>query len=132
MSAHGPVPSPDTGASMPANAEGSLVITDEDGARILTVAASKEEHANWRRLGADDPMGRLLLPILTSVQPFLEADRILANGDFVRVGIEGGAAALSRSSTTGALVGSAIGHKGQVPFLPVAIGAVAWPAACSC
>ena len=111
-------------------AEGSLLIADEDGTPMLSVVSEPDQPgASWRKLGADDRMNGLLLPILASVQPFVAADRILANGDFVRVGIEGGAAALSKSKATGALVGSAKGHMGQVPFFPVAVGAVAWPAA---
>ncbi len=114
----------------PDEAEGSLIIADGDGTPILSVVDTPDQvGAKWQTLGPEGPMGSLLLPILKSVQPFIAADRILANGDFVRVGIEGGAAALSRSKVTGELVGSAIGWQGQVPFHAVAVGAVAWPAA---
>lgn len=106
-----------------------LVLQTEDGAPVLSVARLPEARTAGRPVnGGGDVLGALA-PILKALQPLVAAEQILKDGNFVRVGIEGGAAALSYSKKAGALVGSAQGYKGQVPFFAVAAGTVAWPAA---
>lgn len=113
----------------PGDETGSIVVVADDGATMLSLASGPDNvGAVWKPLESGDGLLTALTPILKAIEPFIAADKLIANGSYVRVGIEGGAAALSRSKTTGMMVGTAIGHKGMVPFLPAAAGAVAWPA----
>ena len=107
---------------------GSIIVMADDGSPILSLAShSDNASARWKSLDHGDGLLTTLTPILKAIEPFIAADKLIANGNYVRVGIEGGAAALSRSKATGMMVGTATGHKGMVPFLPAAAGAVAWP-----
>lgn len=114
-----------------ANAEGTALVVDQsDGRPLLSLVAMPAAcPAEWRDVGSGDHLTTVLLPILKSLEPLIAADRLLANGEFVRVSIKGGAAALSTAKATGEMVGVAAGHKGMVPLLPVAGGAIAWSAA---
>ncbi len=122
-------PMPSDAASTMAEHEGTLALHDEEGTAVLTLAKLPARGGDWKELASDSRVAGALIPLLKSIQPFVSADRILANGDYVRVGIKGGAAALSSSKAGGHLVGSALGHSGQVPFFAVAAGGIAWPAA---
>lgn len=109
--------------------EGTLVMRDEEGTPVLTLASLSPKDGEWRELASDSRLAGVLIPLLRSIEPLVSANRMLAGGKYVRVGLRGGAAALSHSKAGGHLVGSAIGHKGQVPLFAVAAGGVAWPAA---
>ena len=109
--------------------EGALIVHDEGGIPVLTLARLPGRGLDWTELASDGRVAGALVPLLKAIEPFVSADKLLANGNYVRVGIKGGAAALSRSKAGGHLVGSALGHQGQVPFYAIAAGGVAWPAA---